>query len=322
MLLAGVILDLFSGIGGLGLGFRSIDDVVGIELNKRRALAYAANVGRVINADVRLIDYEGFRNVTGIIAGPPCRPYSMATPKWARGPRHPEYGLDAEVIKAVERLKPRFVVIEEVPGWDPVPIANALSALGYDVAYELVRFSDYGIPTMRKRWILIAMRGDASSAFKNLHKMREQPPRPIELLSGLPEGFDESIDHVTYNIKSCIRSIIPYIPPGRSLRDVANIIPRELVNNCVKDVGKKHSYWLYRVPIDGLVKVVPHPRRSMMLHPIYNRMITVRELARLYTFPDSYSFKALTIDAAMRAIADSVPPKFSRKLAYAIKALI
>ena len=135
------------------------------------------------------------------------------------------------------------------------------------------------------------------------------------MINDLPEGFDESIDHVTYNIKSCIRNIIPYIPPGKGLRDVANIVPRELINNRVKDVGKKHSYWLYRVPIDGLVRVVPHPRRSIMLHPIYNRMITVRELARLYSYPDSFSFKALTIDAAMRAIADSVPPKLSQKLA-------
>ena len=319
-----LILDLFSGIGGLSLGFKAAGfEVVGVELSKGRAYAYSMNVGKAVNADVRQLNFEEFRGAVGVIAGPPCRPYSIATPKSARGQRHPEYGLDLEVLRAVRALKPRFVVVEEVPGWNPEPVTKGLRGLGYDVDYELVAFADYGVPTMRRRWIVIAVRGaSASDVFRELHGMREAPPRPIDLIKDLPEGPDPGIDHSTYNINSCIKDLIPYIPPGKALRDVANVVPRDLLSSCVKDVRKKHSYWLYRVPIEGLVKVVPHPRRSMMLHPTYNRMITVRELARLYTYPDSFTFKGLTIDEAMRAIADSVPPKFSQKLANAIKALV
>jgi len=56
----------------------------------------------------------------------------------------------------------------------------------------------------------------------------------------------------------------------------------------------------------------------MVLHPVYNRVLSVRELARLMTFPDSFDFSPLSIDEAMRAIGETVPPKFSAKLAAAV----
>jgi len=98
-------------------------------------------------------------------------------------------------------------------------------------------------------------------------------------------------------------------------------------------VGKKAVASLVTLPIaeadpevilslitfDRPAKVVPHQRRSVVIHPAYDRPLTVRELARLHTYPDWFSFEPLGVDAAMRAIADSVPPKFSEKLAKAIR---
>ena len=181
---------------------------------------------------------------------------------------------------------------------------------------------------MRRRWIVVALRGGSASAvFSRLEELREPPPRPIDLIKDLPPNpcskdlciHDGAaiLNHVNYNINSRIKELIPKIPPGYSLVTAhrAGFID---ASRYVKDVERKHRYWLYRVPIDGLVKVVPHPRRSMMLHPIYDRMITVRELARLYTYPDWFDFRPLSIDGMYRAIADSVPPKFSQKLAEAL----
>jgi len=123
---------------------------------------------------------------------------------------------------------------------------------------------------------------------------------------------------VNYNINSRIKELIPKIPPGHSLVTAYKAGLIREAPKYVKDIEKKHSYWLYRVPINEPVKVVPHPRRSMMLHPIYNRMITVRELARLYTYPDWFNLKPLSIDEMYRAITDSVPPLFAQRLAEAI----
>jgi DNA (cytosine-5)-methyltransferase 1 len=326
------VVDLFSGVGGLGLGFSLAGFTIeaAVDVDQRRASAYGGNIKprRVIASDVRGVDFSQFRGVDVIIAGPPCRPYSIATPRAKRGTNHPEYGLDLEVLRAVREVMPKAVVVEEVPNWSPEPLARGLEGLGYSVAYRLIPFSEYGVPTMRRRWIVVALRGGSASAvFTRLEGLREAPPRPIDLLRGLPPdpcGEDPCmhdgaviLNHVNYGINSRIRELIPKIPPGYSLVTAhrAGFID---ASRYVKDVERKHRYWLYRVPIDGLVKVVPHPRRSMMLHPIYDRMITVRELARLFTFPDWFDFRPLPIDGMYRAITDSVPPKFSRRLAGAL----
>ena len=316
-------LDLFAGVGGLGFGFRNAGfETLGFEVDGRKAKAYALNVGAAVRVDVRATSFARMRGLAAaVIAGPPCRPYSKATPKFRRGAAHPEYGLDMEVARAAAEVEPLAVAVEEVPTWNPAPLAAALMNLGYSVEFKLVAFSDYGAPTLRKRWIMIALkRGGAASAFRALEGMREPPPKPIDLLMGLPRELGGFPDHRAYEVRSKLRELFPYIPPGHSLRSAyrAGLIPEGAVSGAVRDPLKKHSYWLYRPPPDGLVKVVPHPRRSVLLHPLYDRPMSVRELARLMTFPDSFSFAPLNADEAMRAIGESIPPKFSEKLARAI----
>jgi DNA (cytosine-5)-methyltransferase 1 len=329
-------IELFASIGGLGYGFKAAGFSIelAVELDPRRAQVYQANVKprRSVAGDVRRMDFSQYRGVDVVIAGPPCRPYSSATPKASRGASHPEYGLDLEVARAVEEVQPKVVVVEEVPGWSPQPLAWALAKLGYSAAYMLIHFADYGVPTTRRRWILVASKGASPwAAFKALEAHRETPPRPIDLLAGLPPepchadpcryGNALIYNHVNVAVNSRIAELIPKIPPGHSLVTAhkAGIIDASYY----VDVEKKHSYWLYRPPLDGLVRVVPHPRRSIMLHPVYNRMITVRELARLMSFPDWYNLRPLNLDGMYRSLADAVPPKFSAKLAQAVaKALL
>lgn len=315
-------LDLFAGIGGLGYGFKLAGfEVVGFEVNARKAMAYAQNVGRAVTCDVRFKSFEGFRGADLIIAGPPCRPYSAATPKFKKGRAHPEYGLDVEVARAAREVEPKAIVVEEVPTWSPELLVRELRQLGYSVKYELASFSDYGIPTTRKRWIVVAIKdGSPQAAFETLKSMKEEPPRPIDLISDLPEELGGYPDHRAYEVRSRVKELIPYIPPGESFRSayLKGLIPKELAESIIKNPMNKHSYWLYRAPVSGLMKVAPHPRRSMILHPTYNRLLSVRELARLMSYPDSFKFNSLNVDEAMRAIGESVPPKFSAKLAKAL----
>jgi DNA (cytosine-5)-methyltransferase 1 len=313
-------LDLFAGVGGLGLGFKAAGfEVVGFEIDRKKARAYSRNVGCCVVSDVRTASFRKCRAGV-IIAGPPCRPYSVATPPWRKGPIHPEYGLDMEVAKAAREILPKAVVVEEVPAWDPRPLARALERPGFEVGFQLVDFSKYGVPVARKRWLLLALSGASpSEVFEELSRAAELPPKPIELMD-LPEELGGFPDHRSPCVKSKLKELIPFIPPGYSLPAAyrKGLVPKQLAESCVKNPSSKHSYWLYRVPAEGLVKVVPSPRRSMVLHPVYDRVLSVRELARLMTFPDSFDFSPLGIDEAMRAIGEAVPPKFSVKLAAAV----
>jgi len=326
------VIDLFSGVGGLGLGFKlagfKID--VAVELNPKRSLVYKRNVKPtiMINSDVRKVDFTQFRNVDGVIAGPPCQPYSNATPKSSKGINHPFFGLDFEVVRVVRHVKPRFVVIEEVPAWKPNGIIDELRKLNYDVYARIYTMSDHGVPMKRRRWIVVAVeRGLANDFTIPMVK----PPGPWEVLSNLPEepcGSNPCMwngkviyDHVNVSVNSKLKDVIPLIPPGYSLITAhrAGLI---YASKYVKAINKKPRYWLYRVHPNEPLPTIPSPRRSMLLHPFFNRIVTVRELARLYTFPDWFSFKPLNIDEMYSAITDSVPPLFAMHVATAIKKLI
>jgi len=326
------VIDLFSGIGGLGLGFKQagFDIVAAVELDAKRALAYRRNVTpkEVINADVRRVDFSRYIGVDGIIAGPPCQPYSKATPKSRKGVNHPYYGLDLEVVRAVRQVKPRFVVIEEVPAWKPDAVINELRRLGYAVHAKIYDMSDYGVPMKRRRWIVVAIEhGLVKDPMWGIAIPKEAPPRPADVLADLPpEPCDVDpcrwngeiiYNHVTVEINPKIKELVQKIPPGYSLVKAhrAGIID---ASKYVVNVDNKHSYWLYRVHPDEPLPTVPSPRRSMLLHPTLDRLITVRELARLYTFPDDFVLLKMNIDEMYEAITDSVPPKFGRKLAEAL----
>ena len=326
------VVDLFSGVGGLGLGFKlagfNVD--VAVELNPKRSMVYKRNVkpNVMISDDVRRVDFTQFRNVDGVIAGSPCQPYSNATPKSSKGINHPFFGLDFEVVRVVKQVKPRFVVIEEVPAWKPNGIIDELRKLNYDVYARIYTMSDHGVPMKRRRWIVIAIM-DGKVSELSIHVAK--PPGPWEVLSNLPEEPCSSnpcmwngkviYDHVNVSVNSKLKDVIPLIPPGYSLVTAhrAGLID---ASKYVKDVNKKHSYWLYRIHPNEPLPTVPHPRRSMLLHPFLNRIVTVRELARLYTFPDWFSFKPLSIDEMYSTITDSVPPLFAMKVAVAIRKLI
>ncbi|MGC8988040.1 DNA cytosine methyltransferase [Infirmifilum sp.] len=324
--------ELFAGIGGLGLGARraGLEVEVAVEVDCRRLEVYVRAVAprKPLCADAREVDYAQLGGISVLIAGPPCQPYSMATPSRSRGVAHRLYGLDLEVARAAKEAYPEVVVVEEVPGWDPEPLAKILSSSGYSTRYELVDFSEYGVPIAKKRWILIASRrGDPARAFHRLSELREPPRSAAEALLGLPPdpcpedecewGGAKVYNHRSPKVKSRIRELFPYIPPGYSLRKAHR---EGLVDasKYVRDLEKKHSYWLYRIPLQGPAKAVPHPRRSMMLHPIYNRVITARELARLMTFPDRLDLRPLNLEDMYRSLADAVPPAFSEKLFAAL----
>jgi DNA (cytosine-5)-methyltransferase 1 len=326
------VIDLFSGIGGLGLGFKwaGFDIAAAVELDAKRALVYKRNVApkEVINADVRKVDLSRYIGVDGIIAGPPCEPYSKATPKSRKGVNHPYYGLDIEVVRAVRQVRPRFVVIEEVPAWRPDAVVNELRRLGYAVHAKIYDMSDYGVPMRRRRWIVVAIeRGLVKDPLWGIEIPKEAPPRPVDVLAGLPPepcGVDPCrwngtiiYNHVTVEINPKMKELVQKIPPGYSLVKAhrAGIID---ASKYVANVDNKHSYWLYRVHPDEPLPTVPSPRRSMLLHPTLDRLITVRELARLYTFPDDFVLLKMNIDEMYEAITDSVPPRFSQKLAEAL----
>lgn len=337
------VIDLFSGIGGLSLGFKQAgyEIVAAVEIDPKRSVVYRRNISpkEMINEDIRKVDFTQYKGLVDVVvAGPPCQPYSAATPPGKRGVDHPFYGLETEVVRVASEVKPLVVVVEEVLRWNPTWLVRQLNKLGYTTMDQVFDMSKYGVPMMRNRWILVAVNNELINSgrvslddFPPSYMQRERPPRTIDVIKDLPPDpcdvdpcrWNGAIiyNHVNAEINSKLKEIIPKIPPGYSLVRAhrKGIID---ASKYVKDINKKHSYWLYRAHPDKPLPTVPHPRRSMLLHPTYNRMITVRELARLYTYPDDFNLRPLNTEEMYRAITDSVPPKFSKKLAISIMRML
>ena len=336
------VADLFAGAGGLSLGFylAGFELVCAIDVNPYRRETYTSNikVERYVVADITRVDPSILGGVDVVVAGPPCRPYSVAN-RVRPGTRHPEYGLERLVVNFALAVKPKVVVVEEVLG-KHLKLGRAAKRLrrkGYSCEMIVVNFLDFGVPQSRKRIILVASRDfDASRIFSRLMSYVTPGPNVGVAIGNLPleptyreeaevhaEGWlygqydGVLLNHEASRHRKSTIELIKMIPPGYSLRRMARkgLLPPKIASRALK----RHSYKYRRLDPNKPSPTLPHPRASMILHPKAHRILTVREVARLQAFPDWFKFKG-PLDDKYRQVVDAVPPRFSYCLAVAILA--
>lgn len=157
------ILTLFSGIGLVEHGAKKAGytPIGAVEYDRRIADIYALNHGdHVTVADIREVDPKQFDSPDVLWASPSCKPFSRA--RCDDGNNHPDADLGFEVIKFIDKLRPKWVYVENVPDFIKSPaflaIADKLTKLGYWVSFGVLNAYDHGTPQSRRRLILIASR--------------------------------------------------------------------------------------------------------------------------------------------------------------------
>ena len=333
------VADIFAGAGGLSLGFylAGCELALAVDANPYRRETYETNmrVTRFIVADVRFLDPTILGGVDILLAGPPCRPYSSAN-RLRPGPLHPEYGTELLLAELVAASKPKVVIVEEVLGAKErlLRLAGQLSALGYDCALRKIDFHEYGVPQRRKRAFLVATKvGKAARVFALLGRAKTPGPTVGEAIGDLPLNpayaeeawVDEPgwlygrytgllLNHEAPRHREATLRVIRAVPSGHSLRSAAKegCLPPDLAGKA----RERHSYKYLRLDPTKPAPTLPNARASMVLHPRADRVLTVREVARLHAFPDWYRFKG-PLDEKYRQVADAVPPLFSYLLALA-----
>ena len=166
------VIDLFSGVGGLSLGFRMADyDVLlANEIDESIAEAYTKNhpETKMINADITSLDIssvfgEYVNKIDVVIGGPPCQGFSQkGQRKTINDPRNFLFRYFFEVVKYV---RPRFFVIENVPniltaenGFFKQEIADIFHEIGYNISCAVLNAADYGVPQNRHRAFIVGNR--------------------------------------------------------------------------------------------------------------------------------------------------------------------
>jgi len=348
------VIDLFCGIGGFSYGFEKagFDIILGIDNWDIAIETFGNNHKNVKTVSDNLADidnsfFKAYKNkVDVIIAGPPCQGFSMSGRRDINDKRNT---LFEEVIRVVSVIKPKVVVMENVPGLlsmktpggYPVKelIIKRFNKIEYNTRYQILNSADFGVPQLRKRVIFISTRKEeigfpsithfktpyttsggqkikkyvtVSNALANIPNVNRQryltPKSAFQKL--MSNGTKSIYNHEAMNHSGHIIKRMSFVPPGGNWSDV----PAKYYN-----VGGNHSNNYRRLHPERPAITLKHATKSMIIHPEYNRCLTVREVARLQSFPDDFIFYGTKFQQHQQ-LANAVPPLLGFTIAAHIKA--
>lgn len=337
------VIDLFSGAGGLSLGFEraGFDVLLGIDNDPKALETFEKNhIGaKVICGDITKISYSddiksvlGDREIDVIIGGPPCQGMSLSGPRQFEDPRNKLY---LSYIRLVDEIKPKAFVIENVPGLVSLfggqikdNIMRIFKEMGYNIQYKIMTASDYGVPQKRRRVVFVgtkkgsfeypkeeAMQVTCEMALSDLPPLidclgeesmsyNKEPQNEYQIM--MRENSKCVRNHIAANHSERVKNIISMVPAGGNYKD----LPEEL-----QKTRNFHVAWT-RFPKDKPAPTIDTGHRHHF-HYEYNRVPTVRESARIQSFPDDFIFYGNKTQQ-FRQVGNAVPPLMAQKIAEQI----
>lgn len=313
--------DLFSGAGGFKLGFAraGLVPLLCADNNKDVAATHEYNYPRVpfILGDVSLPEIQSqVVEIAGpepfaLVGGPPCQGFSvfgkrrMAAASGVDPRSDPRNRLVFSFVDTAAMLRPRWIVMENVAGFASLDdgsfverVSDMLREIGYGtVEHRILDCADYGVPQRRKRFVLIANRTGhvipwPKRKFFDKPMDWQKPYRTVEeAISDLAEdaSYARHTCHVPMNHKPLQVERYKRIPEGGKL-DIASL-PPELLQGYRTSQVKNFSHVFKRLDRHKPSNTLVPGHNAFPIHPWLNRALTVREAARLQTFPDEIEFR-------------------------------
>jgi DNA (cytosine-5)-methyltransferase 1 len=322
------VIDLFSGAGGFSLGFHEagwFDCVLALDTDRDCTETFATNFpsADIMHADVRDIDPSGLA-ADVIVGGPPCQGFSRLNRGRAGDSRN---ALSLEIVRWTKVIAPSAVAIENVPAFlrseAGYKLQVGLRGLGYLVRAGIVDAADFGVPQHRKRALVLAVRGRTSVWPRPTHDGRPEGSlrshRTVaDAFSLLPTLPDERNWHREHVSSAQARQRYRAVRQGGDRRD----LPSDLTLRCWRGasgfsdvMGRLH----WHKPSITVRTEFFRPEKGRFLHPTADRPITVREAARLQSFPDTFVFpETQTITSVARQIGNAIPPRLARAVALSL----
>ncbi len=324
--------DLFCGAGGLTQGLKNAGFRVlaAVEIDTTACEAYRDN-----HADVKLIEKDirtvTRRNVLGsnrktidlLAACPPCQGFSsMRTKNGKRKNRDEQNDLIFEVLRLVRSLRPKGVMLENVPGLARsekfTKFLKGLRSVGYECNWAILNTNDYGVPQSRRRLIVLAGRTgvpEFASECRRRRTVREaigHLPTPATSSDPLHNYVQAQSSTVAKRIRS-----IPKNGGSRSALVGALKLSCHKSTNGFKDV---YGRMAWNKPAPTITGGCINPSKGRFVHPTQNRAITIREAALLQTFPARYRLPIHRGRYAMALlVGNALPPEFIRRQAEAMR---
>lgn len=336
------VLDLFCGCGGLSLGFEKagFNVLLGIDMWKDalETFKYNHKNSAILCADLSTLSPEtveekiDHQTVDVIIGGPPCQGFSIAGKRIVDDERNKLY---KSFVRMVSYFKPKAFVMENVPnilsiggGVVKEAIIKDFEEIGYTVVNKVLLASNYGVPQNRRRAIFVGLLN--GETFEYPEPSTPTPVTAWEAISDLPE---ESIEEggaytsepqseyqkrmrensiAVYNHEITIhndktKEIIAMVPDGGNYKD----LPEEL-----QQTRKVHIAWTRLCSTKPSITI--DTGHFHHFHYLYNRVPTVRESARIQSFPDDFIFLCGKT-SKLKQVGNAVPPLMAMAIANQLK---
>lgn len=328
------LISLFSGCGGMDAGFKKagFDIVYANDFDSDAQTVYSLNLGKIDKRDILTVSEDEIPDGDILTAGFPCQPFSNAGSR--KGVHDSRGMLYKECLRIIERKMPKVIVFENVKGLLStkyidgrnlseviVEDLSTMNGIGYNVVYQLINASDYGVPQNRQRVLFVGVRKDLERTFKFPQKQKKDNLTLRHILD-VPADVENNVD---WPFSPQALEMINYINEGGSWKDVPyeHLAPR--FQRIRDDMKKYHSPNFYRRfsrdEICGTITASAQPENCGIIHPTENRRYTVREVARIQTFPDDFKFVTDTpknITAMYKVIGNAVPVNLAYNIAKAI----
>lgn len=348
-----VAIDLFCGCGGFSYGFQQagFEMALGIDIWKDATVTYKHNISeaQVINDDITSVSVADILKKVGmkaedidvIIGGPPCQGFSVSGKRMIDDPRNKLY---KSFVEIVDEIRPKVFVMENVPGLIRLfggkvkeQVLSDFSAIGYRVDVQQLSSDDYGVPQQRKRVFFVGLNEQKISkdvdfvfpkaeygeglksvvtckdAISDLDfvpddvSMGEDIPYEIPAQSEyqrLMRKNSNSIKNHSITIhKEQTKNIIAMVPDGGNYKD----LPEEL-----QSTRKVHIAWTRMNSQKPCFTI--DTGHNHHFHYKENRVPTVRESARIQSFPDRFEFIGIKT-SQLKQVGNAVPPLMAEAIA-------
>ena len=327
-----LLVSLFSGCGGMDKGFEmaGFERVWANDFDKDAQAVFELNLGEIDGRDITKVPVIEIPECDILTAGFPCQPFSNAGSR--RGVYDERGELYLECLRIIEAKRPKVVLFENVKGLLSSKhqsgkrlidvIKEDLEKLNYIVNYRVVNASDYGVPQNRERMILVAFHEKIGKTFEFPPVIKDKSKLTLRNILNVPRELPNQ-NYWAYSPQA--QQMIEKIPAGGSWKSIAyeDLPPR--FQRIRDDMKRYHAPNFYRRfgldEINGTITASAQPENCGITHPIENRRYTIREIARIQTFPDDFLFIDNTLKdivAMYKVIGNAVPCQLAKVIGDAI----
>ena len=323
------VISLFSGCGGLDLGFKraGFEISAAVEHASKCWSTYELNHRdtKLIRDDIKNVNASDFPDdIDGIIGGPPCQSWSSAGLR--KGIDDPRGKLFYEYIRILSEIKPKFFIAENVSGMldernnkAVISICREFVKSGYDVRYALLNAADYGVPQSRERVFFVGFRSDLKVLFQFPVGSTEDDAKKITLRDAIWDLQNSAVPAGNKNRhNSSAINNNEYKTGGFSNRYMSSNKVKSWDDQAFTVTASSESAQIHPQAPE-MVKVADHKYEFVKGKEHLYRRLSVRESARIQTFPDDFEFDYHNVADAYRMIGNAVPVNFAYEIAVQIK---